>query len=1109
MKINHHKGQPYTLGLDIGIASVGAAILGKDRIFGLHVRTFEKAETAKEGESLNKIRRESRLSRRRIRRRAHRMLRLLRLMKRVGLIDKTDTEVFRQGAKNPNSPWDLRFEGLDRKLEPAEWASVIYHIIKHRGFQSTRKSELKNDKKVGQMLSGVDRNKALLLEKNYRTIGELACKDIAFNDAKRNKRGNYQKTFSRDELAHELDVLFKYQHQYGNCHADELFKEKVYELLMARKRTLSGERLIKMIGSCTFEPTEKRAPKAGYRAERFVWLGKLNNLKISCRGTQRAITDIERKILIELPFESSKLTYKQIRKKLELNDNELFNFVNYRINSKEKNPEDVTFFEAKYFHTLRNIYKNAGLEMEWLRDALNPDRLDTIAYAMTCYKNDIDSRAWLKLQGIEDNIIEAVLELSCEKVINLSTVALKKILPYMEQGLGYDEAVAAIPEYQHHSHLNKHIKKTIYLPPLSKDEIRNPVVYRALNQARKLFNAIVREYGSPTAVHIELARDLSKSKKERDEVAKGQNEFREEKERAVEHFKELFEREPKGSELLKFRLYKEQDGQCAYSHRPIDDQRLLEESYVEIDHILPYSRSFDDSKNNQVLVLTCENRNKGNRTPYEYLEGKDHSERWEKFVAWVEANKKIRKAKKDRLLRKDFRVGETLGFRERHLSDTRYICRMFKKLIEDHVQFAPKLTESTDDDGHYVPPIFNERCVVVSGQLTNHLRSRWGLVKIREDGDLHHALDAAVIAACSHGMVKRLSDYSRRKEMRQLREMSSGNYSDPETGEIIDSSTLNYLRKIENDFPKPWPHYREELLAFLSPNPAQALIGIANYSDEERKNILPMRVSRMPTRRGLGSAHEETIRSIGKNSKLLNNGYTAIKTPLTDLKLQKLENIVGYDDIRNIKLIEAIRERLIEYNDDGKKAFSEDKPLYKPSGSGKKSPQIRSVKLKSSKKSGIRMREGIAYNGDMLRIDIFIKANKFFVVPLYVSDAVVKVIPNRAAVVGKPYSEWPVMDETFTFLFSLYKNDWVRVLDKNSARVREGYFCDFDRSTTAISLWLHDRNSKKSKNGKVRGIGIKSVLAVEKYHVDFLGNLHKATIEIRQPLSANQLINLY
>ena len=81
----------------------------------------------------------------------------------------------------------------------------------------------------------------------------------------------------------------------------------------------------------------------------------------------------------------------------------------------------------------------------------------------------------MKSQGIEDDIIEAVLEISFDKVINLSNIALKKILPYMETGLRFDEAVASVPEYKHHSQRNMHFEKSIYLPPINKEEIFNPV----------------------------------------------------------------------------------------------------------------------------------------------------------------------------------------------------------------------------------------------------------------------------------------------------------------------------------------------------------------------------------------------------------------------------------------------------------------------------------------------------------------------------------------------------------------------------------------------------------------------------------------------------------
>ncbi len=554
------------------------------------------------------------------------------------------------------------------------------------------------------------------------------------------------------------------------------------------------------------------------------------------------------------------------------------------VRKKKKKAEDAIIFSAKYFHEFQKSYKKSGLMAEWQRDSLDLDRLDTLGYGLTCYKEEDECRNWLDQQGVENSVIEAIIQISCEKFIHLSITALKKILPLMEEGLRYDEAVAAIPEYFHHSQRHFNIKKSRYLPPFSSVEIRNSVVRRALNQARKLVNAIVSEYGSPTAVHIEMARELSKSKRERDEITKGQKKFQDEKNNAVEYFAEQFNRQPRGLELLKMRLYREQLGQCPYSFRMqrIDINRLCEENYVEIDHILPYSRTFDDSINNKVLVLIKENRNKGNRTPYEYLDGANNSERWQHFVHWVENAKLIRQAKRDRLLCKDFSPERSKGFRRRHLSDTRYICRLLKEHIETHLNLSPKQTDEQK----------SETCVVVSGQLTAYLRAHWGLVKLREDSDLHHAMDAAVVAACSQGMVNRLSNYSKSDEL-EAYIFNNSRYMDPETDEIIDVQALKKLCEVEQQFPQPWPYFRTELMARLSPNPEEILSKIPNYLGD--KNVPAIRVSRMSTRRSLGSAHKDTIHSIGKDNQFLADGYSTIRTELKNLKLSDIENIVGYE----------------------------------------------------------------------------------------------------------------------------------------------------------------------------------------------------------------------
>jgi CRISPR-associated endonuclease Csn1 len=1044
----------YSLGLDIGMASVGAALLGESEIIALHVRTFDKAETAKEGESLNKIRRDARLTRRRIRRRAHRLLRMRRLFKRTGILTENSPSSFNIPG---TSPWQLRAEGLERLLTPIEWAGALYHLLKHRGFQSNRKSEAKSDEKAGQMLSGVTANQQRMKDKGYRTIGEMAWKDESFTNAKRNKGGDYSHTFARVDLAAELKALFDTQRKFNNPHSHSDFESAVHDLLMARKPTLSGINLLKMVGKCTFEPAEYRAPKASYTAERFVWLTKLNNLRITGQGSTRALNVAERQLLISLPYTQARLTYKQVRTKLDLADSDKFVGLSY-YKAEKKDPELDSLFEAKYFRALRKAYEAAGLTDFWQRDALDPERLDKLAYALTVFKDDKESTQWMAQQNIEPEIIEAVLEISFSDFIRLSIKALRKILPHMEQGMRYDEAVQQAG-YTHHSQLNTN-NKSRTIPKIYKDDIANPVVYRAINQARKLVNAIVKEYGPPTEVHIELARDLNKPFDERKKIERDQKEFKATKDKDIKDFEDRFHRSPSGLELTKWRLYREQDAQCAYSQTGFDLNRLFEVGYAEIDHALPYSRSFDDGMNNKVLVHTKHNRDKGNRTPYEYLDGANNNIQWQRYVAWVEGNKKYRLAKRQRLLRKDFNEEEAGKFRERNLTDTRYASRLFKQMIEQHLQLA-------EDSS-------SKRCAVVSGQLTSLLRARWGLLKVREDGDLHHALDAAVIAAASHGMIKRMSDYSRRKELDQVRE----NYVNPETGEVVDLATL---RKLEQHFPVPWHGFRDQLT-------------------EKLKTV---RVSRAPLRRGLGSAHQETIRS-AKHLNDMEAGVktpkSSVKTPLTSLKLKQLPNMVGYEDPRNASLIAAIEQRLKDHNDDGAKAFKE--PLRRPTTSGKEhlAPIVRSVNMLDTQKSGLPVRGGIANNGSMLRVDIFTKGGKFFAVPLYVADVVKKELPSRAVVANKPEDDWPVMDDNYQFLFSLHTNDWVKVSYK-SEPAREGYFSGLDRATAAISVWTHDRNQAVGKDGLMRSIGIKTALSVEKHHVDLLGNLYKVHQETRQPLN--------
>lgn len=1116
-----------TFGFDIGIASVGWCVLGENRIVDLGVRCFDKAETAKEGESLNLARRTARLMRRRLRRRAWRLTKLVRLLKHEGLI---------ADLRSPAtvSPWRLRVVGLDRRLTDDEWARVIYHLVKHRGFHWISRAEEKKaegDKKEGGLVKkGLSDTQRRMTEKGYRSAAEMVLAE--FPDAQRNKAGNYGKALSRILLSAELALLFQRQRELGNPQADADLEAKILGsgdrksgLFWEQKPPLAGADLLKMLGKCTFERDEYRAPKASFTAERHVLLTRLNNLRITIDGTTRGLNEAERRLALPLPYQQSgDFTYKQLRTALIkaglLPDNFKFAGLNYPAGkqldeAKPKDPETEKLVKLPTWQELRKTLKDAGLETEWQSMAGaatsgDPTLLDEIARVLSVFKDDAEVEAELRKLNLPggEKMIDALSEVSFDTFHALSLKALSKIVPYMESGMRYDEACAAAG--YHHSQLYKPGEgKGLYLPPLyarrekdgrmvfneELDVPRNPVVLRALNQARKVLNALVRTHGSPAAVHIEMARDLSRPLDERNKIKKAQDEYRERNEKDKAAFAAEYGIAAKSREFEKFQFYREQQGKCAYSLKPFDLHRVLHDlGYAEVDHALPYSRSYDDGKNNKVLVLIEENRNKGNRTPYEYLTsfpGGENGERWRNFAAWVESNKAYRLAKRTRLLRKDFGDKAAEEFRERNLNDTRYICRFFKNYVERYLQLAPKVgadgtAESTA-----------KRCVVLSGQTTAFLRARWGLLKVRGDSDRHHALDAAVVAACSHGMVKRLADYSRTKEIAKVRD----GFPDPETGEILDPAKFQQLHV---HFPDPWPHFRQELEARLhldgSAELRSQLEMFGTYPPEALDTLRPLFVSRAPQRRNGGAAHKDTI--YAQPERLKAQGGVTQKVALSSLKLADLDKLI--DPHRNEKLYAAIQARLEAHGGKGDKAFPPDNPLRKPDRDGNPTgPIVRTVTMVIDKLSGIPVRGGIAKNDTMLRVDVFRhkKDGKFHLVPVYVHHAVAKELPNRAIVAFKDEEEWTQINEqNFDFLFSLHPNDFIRITQKNKAPII-GYYASCHRGTGNLNLWAHDRNHKIGKDGQIEGIGVKTAVALEKFHVDVLGNIYPAPQERRRGLA--------
>lgn len=1087
----------FVIGLDIGIASVGWAVLQPNqateqgKIIDLGVRCFDKAENPKTGEPLNLARRLQRNTRTRLAHRAQRLKKLRRYLKLHGLIKSADENALITPANSPD-PWQLRVKALDQLLTGEELARAIYHLVKHRGYYVGRKAEELADEKSdqGRMSKAVKETRELFESKNYRSVAEMVLEEDTFEEAKRNKAGDYKHTFYRSLLRDELCLLLNRQRELGNSVITDEFIEKIDNIFWYQRPALSGEDILKMLGFCTHEKGEYRAAKACFSAERFIWLSSLNNLRVREQGEIRPLTEQERAVLVDLPFYQQKIIYKTLRKELKKHTDfpttSYFTGVGGKTEDELDKAESKTFFHSKAYHEL----KKAFTEGRWLEVGKDVELLDKIATILSLYKTDDEIKQRLAMLPLTDDEIKKLLLINFNQFINLSLLALQKILPHLEAGKNYYEA-CELCGY----HTQQQQQKVKYLPslydfqfdPKSKQHkripvIKNPVVMRALNQARKVVNELIRKYGSPTEVHIELARNLSKPFEERTRIQKEQDKFRLEKEKIVEHFNELFGRNPRGNELLKLRLYREQDGKNAY---PILDKRtnryvieaidinhLCDDGYVQIDHILPYSRSYDDSLSNKVLVLNKSNQDKANQTPYEYLNGEQTSPQWQAFEIWVKANKHYSRPKKERLLKKNFDEKIEKEWASRNLNDTRYITRFFSQFVKDNLLF-------TNDKG---------RVVVPSGNITSTLRKAWGLVKRREQSDLHHALDACVVAAANHKLIMDINILNKKDYLKQR-----------ESFEKIDKNT----GEIKQLFPKPWPTFRQEVEARISDNPKQVVLDykLPNYSPEDITALKPIFVSRMPKRRNGGALHQETIRS----AKYLDKQLSSIRKPLTSLKLADLDKIVGCfmddgetPDARNAPFICALRQRLEQHNNDAKKAFAE--PFYKPNKEGELTQLVKNVKLFDVQKGGVRVRNGIANQDSMWRVDVFAKEGKYYLVPLYQIDRnPSQPLPNRAATQGKPRDQWVEINETYEFKFSLMINDGIYLKTKKEAYL--GYFAGLDIATATINIRSHDNNEKVGKKGSEgvwRSIGLKlGIEKFEKLQVDVLGNYYPVKQEKR------------
>lgn len=1133
----------YRIGLDIGITSVGWSVIEDDtkgnpiRIIDLGSRIFDAAEKPKDGSPLAKERRDARGLRRRLRRKKHRVERTKRLLERYDIISKKEIEEMYENSahvKHLFNVYELRVLGIDKKLTSKELARVLISLVKKRGYKSNSKAE-ESDGETGKLLTATRENEQLMKEKGYRSIAEMYLKDDKFKVKDKNgdilldkngeplikiknSTGDYKNTTLRKLLVEEIKIILNKQKELNEKITDEFINE--YLNIFEGQRNFDdgpgfpskygGNLIENMLGKCTFENDEKRAPKATYTFEYFKFLQTLNHIKIdkiilkengSRIKEKRPLTQEEREQIKELIFSKVTVTYADIRKILKLSEYERFNMFTYKdiLNyTDETNKEIEKDKKVKEFESYKKIKTALNhIEKDYILK-LNTEELDKIGYALTIYKNDDKRREYLKenTNNLSEEAIEELLKLSFSKVGNLSIKAMKKIIPELEKGLTYDKAVDNVYE-DFRGKINTDKKRKLRLKDFE-EEISNPVVRRGLSQAIKVLNAITlrynTKYGKPDVVVVELARELGKNFGDRRDIEKRQNNNMQLNERVKSEIIGLGKNNPTGQDIVKYKLWQEQDCKCVYSGKTIPVEELFTD-LVDVDHIIPYSQCFDDSYNNKVLVLASENRQKGNRVPYKYIkESNRNIEEYEIRVNTLIKNSK----KKQNLLKQDFTREDASEWKERNLNDTKYICKYMYNLIKNHLEFSDN-------------PNFVRKVWTVNGAITSHIRKRLGIEKVR-DGDTHHAVDATVIAVTTQNMINKLTKYYQYTDGRYMN--NKGEYVDLYTGEILNAK--EYEKQNGIYFPEPWNKFRKELDIRTNCKTRERMVECIEaekiYTYEDYDDVEPIFVSRMPRRKVTGTAHLETIRGIKEQDGELK---TITKTELTKLKLKNGE-IEGYPENckRDDKLLyEALKNKLIEFNGDAEKAFRE--PFYKPKADGSRGPVVNKVKIEAVTTLGVKLNndKSFAANGACVRLDVFyVKNEGYYFIPIYVSDTVKEKLPNKACVAGKPYSDWKEIDDQY-FVFSLYPKDLIYIQGKNKIKLNPviqdkdaieveeifAYYIKAGISGAKIAIQTNDNKYEQLS------LGIKGLKKLEKYEVDILGNYHKVKLpEKRLPFNINK-----
>lgn len=751
----------YKVGLDLGIASVGWAVVNDDyEVIESGSNIFPAAEASE-----NAIRRGFRQGRRLTRRRRTRLSDFKKLWIKYGFTVPVD---------NSTDVLVLKNKGLIDKLSKDEIYDVLLNDLKHRGItylddvdevgtSDYSKSIARNEEELREKFPCQIQLDRLLKYGAYRgnitivedgeplTLRNVFTKSAYEKEVKAflDKQSSFDAKIS-DEFIHEYMEIFSRKREYYEGPGNELsrtdYGKYTTEVGDDGKYITVDNIFDKLIGKCSINPSERRAAGASYTAQEFNVLNDLNNLKIESDSEfvlDGKLTEEAKREIISRIKTAKTVSVPKIIKDVIKDKNCIISGA--RIDKNDK--EIYHSFEA--YNKLRRELEKVDFDI----NDLSTDELNNIGDVLTLNTDKESILKGLKRNNISlsDEVVECLI-----KVRKNNSSLFSKW-----QSFGYTIMKELIPElYLQPKNQMQLLTNMDYMKPnkerfaeyktipaeIITEEIYNPVVSKTVRITVRIINALIKKYGELDEIVIEMPRDKN-TDEEKARITKEQRNNENELKNIIASIKSKYGRviteqdyRKQNKLVLKLKLWNEQGGVCPYSGKTIRIDDLLDNpDLFEIDHIIPLSISYDDSRSNKVLVYSTENQNKGNRTPFSYLSSLNREwdfDNYMDFVLRTYSDNSKRKKRDNLLYSEDITKIDVLkGFVDRNINDTRYASKVVLNSLRDY--FGAKEAKT--------------KIKVIRGSFTHQMRENLRIQKNRDESYVHHAVDAMLIAFSQMG----------------------------------------------------------------------------------------------------------------------------------------------------------------------------------------------------------------------------------------------------------------------------------------------------------------------------------------------------------------------